>query len=247
MQVQVLYCTVLYNLFSDLGTVRNSITTPRAPQPAALVMTTAPSRTSTIFSLLLRRSGSALRSGSSSSSSSLSSSSSPSVAPSRAATAFLLHDEPATSSSTHASRSLPRAVALGGASSSNRAAGAVAGAAVAARVTALTPRSFSSGGATMRADGGGDGGGDETPRKVGGFNPDDLLAPLREQVEREMAGLTAKTPQQVALENAAAAAKGKEKEEDAATENATGEWNGPRGPEPTRFGDWERGGRCSDF
>ena len=31
----------------------------------------------------------------------------------------------------------------------------------------------------------------------------------------------------------------------------TGEWNGPtRGgaaPEPTRFGDWERRGRCTDF
>ncbi|KAJ2309577.1 hypothetical protein IWW52_005653 [Coemansia sp. RSA 2704] len=28
---------------------------------------------------------------------------------------------------------------------------------------------------------------------------------------------------------------------------ATGEVNGPRGPEPTRFGDWERKGRVSDF
>ncbi|MGD9512396.1 MAG: DUF1674 domain-containing protein [Geminicoccaceae bacterium] len=26
-----------------------------------------------------------------------------------------------------------------------------------------------------------------------------------------------------------------------------GEINGPRGPEPTRFGDWEKDGRCSDF
>jgi len=26
-----------------------------------------------------------------------------------------------------------------------------------------------------------------------------------------------------------------------------GEVGGPRGPEPTRFGDWEKGGRCSDF
>ena len=26
-----------------------------------------------------------------------------------------------------------------------------------------------------------------------------------------------------------------------------GEVNDPRGPEPTRFGDWERAGRCSDF
>ena len=27
----------------------------------------------------------------------------------------------------------------------------------------------------------------------------------------------------------------------------TGEVNGPLGPEPTRFGDWEHKGRCSDF
>lgn len=25
------------------------------------------------------------------------------------------------------------------------------------------------------------------------------------------------------------------------------EVGGPVGPEPTRFGDWEKGGRCSDF
>lgn len=31
------------------------------------------------------------------------------------------------------------------------------------------------------------------------------------------------------------------------TNPSTGEVNGPRGPEPTRFGDWERNGRVSDF
>lgn len=25
------------------------------------------------------------------------------------------------------------------------------------------------------------------------------------------------------------------------------EVNGPKGPEPTRYGDWERNGRCFDF
>ena len=25
------------------------------------------------------------------------------------------------------------------------------------------------------------------------------------------------------------------------------EVGGPRGPEPTRYGDWEKAGRCSDF
>ncbi|KAL0358878.1 UNVERIFIED_CONTAM: Succinate dehydrogenase assembly factor 4, mitochondrial [Sesamum angustifolium] len=27
----------------------------------------------------------------------------------------------------------------------------------------------------------------------------------------------------------------------------TGEVGGPRGPEPTRYGDWEKNGRCYDF
>ena len=27
----------------------------------------------------------------------------------------------------------------------------------------------------------------------------------------------------------------------------TGEIGGPAGPEPTRYGDWEVGGRCTDF
>ena len=26
-----------------------------------------------------------------------------------------------------------------------------------------------------------------------------------------------------------------------------GEIGGPKGPEPTRFGDWKKNGRCSDF
>ena len=30
-------------------------------------------------------------------------------------------------------------------------------------------------------------------------------------------------------------------------EDAPVERGGPRGPEPTRFGDWEQKGRCSDF
>ena len=29
--------------------------------------------------------------------------------------------------------------------------------------------------------------------------------------------------------------------------NKKTELNGPKGPEPTRFGDWEKNGRCSDF
>ncbi|XAR71642.1 hypothetical protein NMG60_11018014 [Bertholletia excelsa] len=41
---------------------------------------------------------------------------------------------------------------------------------------------------------------------------------------------------------------GEEDEEDGVYVNKeTGEIGGPRGPEPTRYGDWEQKGRCSDF
>ncbi|MCW9032887.1 MAG: DUF1674 domain-containing protein [Alphaproteobacteria bacterium] len=30
-------------------------------------------------------------------------------------------------------------------------------------------------------------------------------------------------------------------------EDVTKEYGGPRGKEPTRFGDWEQKGRCTDF
>ena len=34
---------------------------------------------------------------------------------------------------------------------------------------------------------------------------------------------------------------------DAPTQKIPAEINGPRGPEPTRYGDWEQKGRCTDF
>jgi len=33
----------------------------------------------------------------------------------------------------------------------------------------------------------------------------------------------------------------------ASAENLPKELGGPKGPEPTRFGDWEHNGRCTDF
>ena len=33
----------------------------------------------------------------------------------------------------------------------------------------------------------------------------------------------------------------------AANAGKTREIGGPKGPEPTRYGDWERGGKCVDF
>lgn len=86
----------------------------------------------------------------------------------------------------------------------------------------------------------------DAPRQ---FDPDDILAPLREKVERDMAGLTEQTPQQAALERERARREEMAEafEDEDGKNRVTGEWNGPRGPEPTRFGDWERAGRCSDF
>ena len=40
---------------------------------------------------------------------------------------------------------------------------------------------------------------------------------------------------------------GREREEDHAQPTAGEEIGGPQGPEPTRYGDWERKGRCIDF
>ena len=37
------------------------------------------------------------------------------------------------------------------------------------------------------------------------------------------------------------------KPQDKAPKQKPGEIGGPQGPEPTRYGDWEVGGRCSDF
>ncbi|KAF0852291.1 mitochondrial CII assembly factor 4 (SdhAF4) [Andalucia godoyi] len=66
-------------------------------------------------------------------------------------------------------------------------------------------------------------------RKVRGFSDADVKRMLMEleQYEDEIAA--------------------KEAEEPPARNPANGEWNGPKGPEPTRFSDWERGGRVSDF
>ncbi|CAJ2643343.1 unnamed protein product [Trifolium pratense] len=38
-----------------------------------------------------------------------------------------------------------------------------------------------------------------------------------------------------------------EDDDDSDVNKETGEVGGPKGPEPTRYGDWERNGRCSDF
>ncbi|KAI3886816.1 hypothetical protein MKW98_017168 [Papaver atlanticum] len=57
-----------------------------------------------------------------------------------------------------------------------------------------------------------------------------------------------KTPKiSVEEEEKGSSSSDEEEEEDDGVNKLTGEIGGPRGPEPTRYGDWEKGGRCSDF
>jgi hypothetical protein len=53
------------------------------------------------------------------------------------------------------------------------------------------------------------------------------------------------TPKSV--ENAADSEVSAKNSADAAPADGPKEIGGPKGPEPTRFGDWERDGRCVDF
>ena len=64
------------------------------------------------------------------------------------------------------------------------------------------------------------------------------------------APMTTPSPKPLALSPAAAALKPKAPETAPpvpAKAESVAEIGGPKGPEPTRFGDWERKGRCSDF
>ena len=72
-------------------------------------------------------------------------------------------------------------------------------------------------------------------------------------MEREAAGLVEKARAVRAAgggwgEGGAGGAGGEEGEEgEGGGQQPDGEVGGPKGPEPTRFGDWERDGRCTDF
>ncbi len=75
------------------------------------------------------------------------------------------------------------------------------------------------------------------------------FAPVAEFMKQEQEASAALSSKAVSLESVLEE-KTEEEQEDAGGEYVnpvTGEIGGPRGPEPTRFGDWERKGRCSDF
>ena len=49
------------------------------------------------------------------------------------------------------------------------------------------------------------------------------------------------------LEDTAAKKRSRKPKRERPVQPAVPEIGGPRGPEPTRYGDWEKGGRCTDF
>lgn len=48
-------------------------------------------------------------------------------------------------------------------------------------------------------------------------------------------------------EHAAAKERARKPKRERPVQPAVPEIGGPKGPEPTRYGDWEKGGRCTDF
>ncbi len=74
-----------------------------------------------------------------------------------------------------------------------------------------------------------------TEKMTSGDTPDHPAKPGAETVATEAKAPETKIPETKAEETA----KG--------PEQMPGEIGGPQGPEPTRFGDWEFKGRCSDF
>jgi hypothetical protein len=68
---------------------------------------------------------------------------------------------------------------------------------------------------------------------------DDLSAPAASGTERKKL-----TP---AAQRALAEAEARRKAAEAAATPQQKEFQGPKGPEPTRYGDWERKGIASDF
>ena len=66
-------------------------------------------------------------------------------------------------------------------------------------------------------------------KSLGGRPSKDHMSGMSEQKKPEPAPAAGPTPKKPAISQ------------------PDGEVGGPKGPEPTRFGDWENKGRCSDF
>lgn len=75
-------------------------------------------------------------------------------------------------------------------------------------------------------------------------NPSETATPNAAQAAPETALPKVLTP---AAQRALAEAEARRAAAEANTATAAKEFQGPEGPEPTRFGDWERKGIASDF
>lgn len=75
----------------------------------------------------------------------------------------------------------------------------------------------------------------------------DTPAGLPRYVERVPAGQRTTTPKPAQNAAAPKADPATVSDTQKAEEGKVKELGGPKGPEPTRFGDWERDGRCVDF
>ena len=69
------------------------------------------------------------------------------------------------------------------------------------------------------------------------------MAKKEEQAESEVKGIDSRRRAEMVAEEAGRRARA----EAAARGEETEEAGGPEGLEPTRYGDWEKAGRCSDF
>lgn len=69
------------------------------------------------------------------------------------------------------------------------------------------------------------------------LHPDPFTQRLQQRTEQSIAGLGRLERETV---------EGNDKQGTGVSPKS-GEVGGPKGPEPTRFGDWEQGGRCTDF
>jgi hypothetical protein len=80
--------------------------------------------------------------------------------------------------------------------------------------------------------------------KAGAQQVDPFTSKLQQKVEEEILELTEKSRDKKTTTNESKSSGSSSSDGDGSMSKELG---GPKGPEPTRYGDWERGGRCSDF
>jgi hypothetical protein len=80
--------------------------------------------------------------------------------------------------------------------------------------------------------------------KAGAQQIDPFTNKLQQKIEEEILELTEKSRDRKTTTHQSKSSGSSSSDGDGSMSKELG---GPKGPEPTRYGDWERGGRCSDF